>query len=140
MLRDAARTLSAARDSTVLVKTLEQLVEATPGKRTRERLNSFEGQLQRDAHRTRGQLARGGLRRSAAQLRTALRRVDSWPETVPDWKTVCRSLRASYRKGRQCARCNARQRDGATLHEWRKRAKYLRSQLQLLAPCSTPPP
>lgn len=134
VLRDAARALSAARDSSVLVKTLEELVERAPGKGTRARLNAFEAQLQRDAHRSRAQVVRNGLRQSAAQLRTALRRVDSWPETLPDWKGLRRSLRDSYRKGRLCARCNARQRDGATLHEWRKRAKDLRSQLQIFAP------
>lgn len=134
ILRDAARALSAARDSTVLVKTLEELVERVPGKSTRKRLTAFEAQLQRDARRSRAQVARSGLRRSAAQLRTALQRVDSWLETEPAWDTVRRSLRDSYRKGRRCARCNARRLDDATLHEWRKRAKYLRSQLQVLAP------
>jgi CHAD domain-containing protein len=134
MLRDAARALSATRDSTVLVKTLDELVQHAPGKRTRERLNAFEAQLQRAARRSRAQVDRSGLRQSAVQLRTALQRVDSWPEAVPEWKAVRRSLRDTYRKGRRCALCNARRRDGATLHEWRKRAKYLRSQLQVIAP------
>ena len=134
LLRDAARTLSAARDSTVLLKTLEELVERAPGEGTRERLNAFEAQLRRDARRSRDEVARKGLPRSAARLRTALQRVDSWPETGPDWQSVRRCLRDSYREGRRCARCNARRRDGAALHEWRKRAKYLRSQLQVLAP------
>jgi CHAD domain-containing protein len=134
MLRDAARALSATRDSTVLVNTLDGLVQRARGKRTRARLNAFEAQLQRAARRSHAQLDRRGLRQSSLRLRTALQRVDSWPEPVPDWKVVRRSLRDTYRKGRRCARCNARRRNGATLHEWRKRAKYLRSQLQVIAP------
>ncbi len=134
LLRDAARALSAARDSIVLVKTLERLRQRAAGKRTSERLESFEAQLRRDSERSHAQVARGGQRQSAARLRTVLQRLDSWPDPAPDWQAVCHSLRDSYRKGRRCARCNARQRDGAALHEWRKRAKYLRSQLQVLAP------
>lgn len=134
MLRDAGRALSPARDSTVLVTTLEALVQRAPGKRTRNRLAGFETKLRNDARRSHDRVAGSGLRQSGARLRTALRRLDSWPEPAADWKDVRRSLRDSYRKGRRCARRNARQRDGAILHEWRKRAKYLRSQLQALAP------
>jgi len=43
-------------------------------------------------------------------------------------------MRDSYRKGRQCARCNEREASAASLHEWRKRANYLRSQLAVIAP------
>ena len=32
------------------------------------------------------------------------------------------------------ARCSARDPSAATLHEWRKRTKYLRSQLEVIAP------
>jgi CHAD domain-containing protein len=134
MLRDAGRALSPARDSTVLVKTFEGLVQRAPGKSTRKRLAGLRAQLRDDASRSHAEVARHGLRESGARLRTALQRLDSWPEPAADWKAVRRSLRDSYRKGRRCARCNARQRDGAILHEWRKRAKYLRSQLQALAP------
>ena len=45
-----------------------------------------------------------------------------------------RALCKTYRQGRQCARANQLCRNGATLHEWRKCAKYLRSQLEVIAP------
>jgi CHAD domain-containing protein len=51
-----------------------------------------------------------------------------------DWKPVYRSLRNTYRQGRRCARCNACHANGPALHEWRKRAKDLRSQLEVIAP------
>jgi CHAD domain-containing protein len=133
-LRDAARVLSAARDDTVLLQTLGELTRQTKGSGKRRRLSEFRARLQRDAGRRRGELARHGLRQSAARLRSALTMVDSWPTPPEDWKPVYRSLRASYRKGRRCARCNAQHATGPTLHEWRKRAKYLRSQLELIAP------
>ncbi|HYX73802.1 MAG TPA: CHAD domain-containing protein [Steroidobacteraceae bacterium] len=133
-LRDAARILSAARDDAVLLKTLGELTRQTKGSGKRRRLSEFRARLQRDANRRRSELTRCGLRQSAARLRGALTMVDSWPTPPQEWKPVYRSLRDSYRKGRLCARCNAQHASGPTLHEWRKRAKYLRNQLELIAP------
>ena len=133
-LRDAARVLSAARDDTVLLKKLGELTRQTKGSGKRRRLTEFRARLQREATRRRGELARRGLRQLAARLRGALTMVDSWPVPPEDWKPVYRSLRDSYRKGRRCARYNARCGNGSSLHEWRKRAKYLRNQLELIAP------
>jgi CHAD domain len=111
-LRDAARTLSAARDDTVLVKTLGELAQHMQGTRKRRGLAAFEARLRRDASRRRSELERHGLRQSAARLRTALAMVDSWPATPEDWKPVYRSLRNTYRKGRRCVRSNARHASG----------------------------
>ena len=133
-LRDAARAFGAARDGAVLVETLEALMQKAKGNGARRSLAAFETELKEDADRRRIRLARRGLRHSAAQLRVALRRVHSWPEPEMDWRAVCRSLRASYSKGRQCARRNERNASAGTLHEWRKRAKYLRSQLEVIEP------
>lgn len=133
-LRDAARVLSAARDDTVLLQTLNELTRQTKGSGKRRRLSEFRARLQRDASRRRSELVRHGLRQSAARLRSALTMVDSWPTPPEDWKPVYRSLRDSYRKGRHCARGNAQHATGPTLHEWRKRTKYLRNQLELIAP------
>ena len=133
-LRDAARAFGAARDGAVRVETLEDLMQKTKGNGARRGLAEFDAQLKKDADRKRSRLARHGVRHSGAQLRAALRRVHSWPEPRMDWRAVCRSMRDSYRKGRQCARCNERAASAASLHEWRKRAKYLRSQLEVIAP------
>jgi CHAD domain-containing protein len=133
-LRDAARALSAARDDAVLAKTLGELARETRDSSKRRDLAAFQARLRRDAGRRRGELERHGLRQSAARLRTALARVDSWPAPPEDWNPVYRSLRSTYRRGRRCARGNARHATGPALHEWRKRAKYLRSQLEIIAP------
>lgn len=133
-LRDAARVLGAARDGAVLVATLAELMPKAKGNGTRRRLAAFEAQLKQDAERQRKRLAQRGLPQSAAKLRAALARVDSWPEPAPNWAAICRSLRTAYRQGRRCARCNARNPSAATLHEWRKRTKDLRNQLEVIAP------
>lgn len=133
-LRDAARVLSAARDGAVLVATLGELLPQAKGNGTRRGLAVFEARLKQDAERKRRRLAQRGLQQSAAKLRAALARVDSWPEPATNWAAICRSLRNAYRQGRRCARCSARNPSAATLHEWRKRTKYLRSQLEVIAP------
>lgn len=134
ILRDAARALSAARDDTVLLKTLGEIARENWGSGKRRRLGAFRKRLQREARRRRSELAHHGLRQSAARLREALALLDSWPAPPRDWSPVYRSLRNSYRKGRRCARGNAVRASGPALHEWRKRAKYLRSQLEVIAP------
>jgi len=133
-LRDAARSLSAARDATVLVSTLGELAQQAKGARERLGLAALASRLRRDASRTRNELARGGLRKSAGAVRTALGALDNWRAPASGWKPVRKALRTTYRQGRRCARASARRDDGATLHEWRKRAKYLRSQLEVIAP------
>ncbi|HEY6825031.1 MAG TPA: CHAD domain-containing protein [Steroidobacteraceae bacterium] len=133
-LRDAARALSAARDDAVLLQTLGELAGRSKGAGQRRRLGEFQARLQRAAGRRRRELAHHGLRKSAAGLRSALTLLDSWPTPPEDWQPVYRSLRDTYRKGRRCARSNARHASGPTLHEWRKRAKCLRNQLELIAP------
>ncbi len=133
-LRDAARVLSAARDDAVLLRSLGELLRRRKVSPHRHRLAAFQSQLRREAGRRREQLARSGLPQSAGRLREALARLDSWSAPTEDWQPVYRGLRETYRKGRGCAHRNARGASGATLHEWRKRTKYLRSQLQLIAP------
>lgn len=133
-LRTAARTLSAARDGSVLVSTLGKLRRRVAGAKSGRELAGLQRRLRHESSRRRSELARGGLRRTAAQLRAAIATVDSWPSPPTDWKMVRHSLRDSYRKGRRCAQSNARQHSGRRLHEWRKRAKDLRSQLEVLAP------
>ena len=133
-LRDAARAFGAARDGAVLVATLGELMPRAKGNGARRGLAALEARLKQDAERKRRRLAQRGLRQSAARLRSSLARVHSWPEPATNWAAICRSLRNTYRQGRRCARGNARNPSTATLHEWRKRAKYLRSQLEVIAP------
>ncbi len=133
-LRDAARALSAARDDTVLLKSLRELTQRTKGAGKRWRLAALRARLQRAARRRRRALVRHGLRQSAVRLRSSLSVLQTLPLPPPEWQALYRSLRRTYRRGRSCARHNARRPSGATLHEWRKRAKYLRSQLEVMAP------
>ena len=133
-LRDAARDLGAARDGPVLMKTLDRIVRISRRAETPLAIDGFAAQLQRRAASDRISGRRTAIPRAAAKLRTALARVAAWPPPGKGWRLVRKGLRQTYRKGRHAARANDASPTSASLHEWRKRAKYLRNQLEIIAP------
>jgi CHAD domain-containing protein len=132
-LRDAGRLLQAARDSVVLVRTLERLAEIDD-EAARPALGRLLRELRRAARRARLEAQQQAVRRVRAQLAGARARVRSSPLADAGWKPVRRGLIKSYRRARNAARDNRRHAGYESLHEWRKRTKALRTQLELLAP------
>lgn len=137
LLRDAGRAIGAARDNRVLQRRLGELLDgsSSPPPPTVER---FAGQLRQRAQAARADALRDGMRRSAAHLEEALSNSASWPSLPRGWKQVRRGLRRSYRLGRRIAKGNARNATAESLHEWRKRSKDLRGQLEVIAPLQRP--
>lgn len=133
-LRDAGRLLRAARDSVVLVNTLEAVEEEIGDEELRQALKGLERQLQEDARRAGLKVRRSGLQRVRGQLAPAQARTLSAPRAEGGWKPVRRGLIECYRKARKMARDSRRDAGCESLHEWRKRTKSLHSQLMLLAP------
>lgn len=133
LLRDAGRAIGAARDNRVLQRRLGEVLDGSgsPPPQTVER---FAGQLRQRAQAARADALREGMRRSAAHLEEALSNSASWPSLPRGWKEVRRALRHSYRLGRRIGKGNARHATAESLHEWRKRSKDLRSQLEVIAP------
>lgn len=133
-LRDAARDLGAVRDGPVLMKTLDRVVRKSRRAERQPAIEEFAAQLQRRAASDRISGRRTGIPAAAAKLRTALARVASWPPPGKGWRLVRKGLRQTYRKGRHAAKANGASPTSASLHEWRKRAKYLRNQLEVITP------
>lgn len=131
LLRDAGRAIGPARDTRVLERTLDQMLDGSDSHRSVKR---FAQQLHQQAQAARMTALREGISRSAAHLEEALGNSSSWPSLPRDWKGLRRGLRRTYRKGRRIARCNDRHATAESLHEWRKRTKDLRSQLEVIAP------
>lgn len=134
-LRDAARPLSEMRDARVLLDTLDGLVE---------RYGATVRILQLDRLRRtlrRGQIARrrsvlgrpGALKPQYRELRKLHKRAGRWPVGRKGWSVLGPCLKKVYAKGRK-ARAAAQTRSPEALHEWRKQAKYLRAQWQILRP------
>jgi CHAD domain-containing protein len=124
--RDAGRELAAARDSDVMLDTLNALdLPAGLGWDLRKAIQ---------AHRARNG---GGGRHAAAagvvsMLREARRRVDAWPLDDDSFRALRDGLESTYRRGRRDFRAVQANASVEALHEWRKRVKDLWYQHELL--------
>jgi CHAD domain-containing protein len=134
-LRDAARPFSPLRDAKILVDALEELGEALPNRaaneafaKVQEILTAERQRLLSDA-RSASELWPG----CRASLHAVLERVESWPPIPDRWRDIGRGLGKVYRRGRKDFRRALTDSTPAEWHDWRKQAKYLRHQLELLS-------
>lgn len=132
-LREAARPLSAARDGKVLVDTLESLMKRKdvdpPAAAALHRI------LLRHRERLQRQVSpRSGVPALRRRLRTVHQRTRRWTLARDDGTLILHALKRAYRRGRRAESVAREERSTETLHEWRKEAKYLLHQLQLLEP------
>ena len=127
-LRDAARDLSAARDSKVLLDTLRNL----PQHRS---LSDLRSRLRKEHTVTRSRLRSevSSVKRARKTLRTVRRDLPAGPQIRCDWPVLQSGLRRVYARAR-AALVQARVHPTAeNLHELRKQTKYLWYQLEALA-------
>lgn len=135
-LRDAARPLSEIRDSKVLLETLDAL---SRGKRGAAELPPTGG-LRRALVRRREALKRSHLtgrkplRVERAALRAAHHRAGHWRAGERGWSVLGKGLARVYRQCRRALATAQAERTPESLHEWRKRTKYLWHILQALEP------
>ncbi|CAN5670860.1 MAG: CHAD domain-containing protein [Actinomycetota bacterium] len=129
-VRDAARTLSRARDAAVLATAFDQLLAEAGRPRSfaavRRRLNtaaSAEAGHEGDAL-AEAATRLGGVRDSMAQ----------WPRNADGWKALGSGLQRIYGKGRKAMTAAVADPSDEALHDWRKTTKYLWHALELLRP------
>jgi CHAD domain-containing protein len=132
--RDAARLLSDARDADMLVEIVGKLiplqfaeaVESGAFAKIHEALlaNREEGRRVLDEDR-----AFAALEEVA---KCALARLPDWRIERDGWAALESGLRRAYRTGRRALALAAENSSVINLHEWRKQAKHLMYQLELL--------
>ncbi|HEX5011406.1 MAG TPA: CHAD domain-containing protein [Planctomycetota bacterium] len=134
-LRDAARPLSAVRDARILLDVFDDLAQSA-GPPVRREWEPLRVALIADHQRARERALRDQehVRPLAAAVRTTRRRAKDWDVKGLGWAPVAEGLRRVYKAGRAAWRRSKARPTTAALHEWRKQAKYLRSQLELLEP------
>jgi CHAD domain-containing protein len=126
-LRDVARDLSEARSGTIRVVTLEALPEwNAPVAPSVTRLHET---LIDDASAVAQSLQPEQLVENLGLARVGLREWTLTPELVP----LASGVRRTYRRGRLGMTNAYADRTTDHFHEWRKRVKYLRHQLEVLA-------
>jgi CHAD domain-containing protein len=134
--RDAAGPLSAVRDAAVLVEALDGLVEHFREELAREPFATIRRALsdrQREVTR-RTLVEENALARVADTVRRGRRRIDRWRLDDLDHRSLVDGLVVTYRVGRRAMRAACDRGSDECLHEWRKQAKYLRSQAKILRP------
>jgi len=149
VLRDVGRQLAPVRDSWVMATTVRHLEEAAPVALPAGTYTALHDRLMlRHLQVTDETLAdRQRMLDVGTTLRTARARFASWPvadavvETgeapvrhrIPDaFSAMDRGIERVYRRGRRAMRAAYRTPAELTFHEWRKRVKYLRYQVEAL--------
>lgn len=135
-LRDAARPLSEGRDAQVLIETLHKLLERYHEPAPGRRFGRLERALHKDRRATLHRLTSSPA--GIATARRLLRRLKGTLARLPiegqEWEVIGAGLEKVYKRGHKNLRAAH---DGAapeSLHEWRKDAKNLWHELQMLEP------
>lgn len=130
-LRDAARPLSATRDSKVLLEALDAVsskrgVGAATAEAVRAALSRERTRIHRQS------TVRKQLNTSRRLLRGVLRRSSQWPLATAEDSQLVRSIKRVYRQGRRAFEAACEDKSAENLHEWRKHVKYLWHEMQVL--------
>ncbi|HEY7159258.1 MAG TPA: CHAD domain-containing protein [Gemmataceae bacterium] len=134
--RDAGRPLTKVRDAKIFIETLDQLVEHfkehVAGRSFADVRQTLKYNL-RDV-RKRVLDEQNAFAVVSETVRKAQERIKSWAD-VPNKGAVVRAgLEDVYRRARDAYEAAAADSTVEELHEWRKQAKYLRYQLEVLRP------
>jgi CHAD domain-containing protein len=139
-LRDAARPISGLRDAQVLAITYRKMRSRSDDGQQHPGLDSAEEALL--AHTRAVQQAHEArpdqLQQISQVIEGSLERISSWDlDRENDVAAMIMGLRQTYRRGRRTMLLASRETTTEHLHDWRKQAKYLWHQLELL--CSVAP-
>ena len=138
--KSAGRLLADARDASAVLEVLDELerrffYEAAADVFASERSLLAE---RRDARLKIMVEEEEALKRASEMLALARERVATWPVKHEGFKTLRQGLRRSYRRGREGLQNVVRHPSPANFHEWRRPAKLLWHQLQILTPIWPP--
>src|SRR5262245_29269566 len=124
--RDAGRRLAGARDSQVLLQTLDTLSDCYPDDAPRARFGRYRGTLAAEHAAAQRRLRQGAATAEVlGVLRAARARVPDWPLEREGFDGLAPGLRRIYRRGRREYRAARRELGSERLHELRKRVKDL---------------
>jgi hypothetical protein len=133
--RDAGRRLGGARDSQVLLETLDALTDRYPDEARHERFERFKRTLVGQHGAAQRRLRDGvAVAEVLGELRRARARVGDWQLEPEGVDALAPGFKRIYRRGRRAYRAACQEPSTENLHELRKRAKYLWYAASALAP------
>jgi len=128
--RGAASRLSGARDAEVKIATLNSVTGSNPPP---DGAGDWLGELEEEAEGHRGELNPGSL----AEVHDAIdgvRRTFLGRDPAAGPETVAGNAGRGYRRGRKAMKRAKESGEAEDFHDWRKRSKDLRYQLEILGP------
>jgi CHAD domain-containing protein len=135
--RHAARRLAGARDSEVLIETLDGLSRRFGDELPPEATARLRSELERQHERAVQELRaddRAAVAAVVAELEAARGRCAAWTFESDGFAALGPGARRNYRRGRRSMRAAAADTSDEHLHDWRKRAKDLWHTAQILRP------
>jgi len=131
-VRDAARRLSALRDAEALLETYDKLSERFADKIDRRRI----APVRRALAGRHAELAEADLEERiaafCADLAAVRQRLPTWPP-AGGFDVLSTGLRGTYERARKAMQAAYAAPSAERFHDWRKRVKYHRYHLELLA-------
>jgi CHAD domain-containing protein len=135
--RDTARRLGGARESQVLLETLDALTDRNPQEAPPEHFARFKRTLVGQHGAAQRRLRDGAaVAEVLSELRRARARVGDWQLDRKGLHALAPGFKRIYRRGRRAYRTARQEPSTENLHELRKRAKYLWYAAQILRPAA----
>jgi CHAD domain-containing protein len=135
--RDAGRRLAGARDTRVLLETLDAVGERRPDAAPPAGVAGFRRTLAGQHGAAQRGLRDGTARAEVlSELRQARARVPDWPLERQSLDSLAPGFKRIYRRGRRAYRRARREPKSENMHELRKRAKDLWYAAQIVRPAS----
>ncbi|MBE9044271.1 CHAD domain-containing protein [Pleurocapsales cyanobacterium LEGE 10410] len=136
-LRDLGRNLANLRDLRVQIETLDNLVAYFDTVEP-ETFTDIRRELRVDYRQEYQKIVNEDVTKAIVkQLEESKTEIDNWSIGSDDWSTVDKSLKRVYQRGSKALHQVISQPAAENFHDWRKRVKYLRYQLTILAPIWT---
>jgi CHAD domain-containing protein len=134
--RDAGRPLSEVHDAKILIETLDQLAEHFKEHLVSRSFGDARHALQDNLRAVRRRVLdqRNAFPVVAEVVRQARGRSKGWADVPNKWLAVGEGLEDVYRRAGDAHQEATADPTVEKLHEWRKQAKYLRYQLEVLTP------
>jgi CHAD domain-containing protein len=133
-LRDAARELSGLRDASSQIEGFDALMRRLEGEVDPHDHAPVRAALEERRQKLEAELGVGvRLERMDEALKRARERVSGWDFDADAPKLVARSVEKTYGRALDAMRASRRDPSAENLHEWRKRVKYGRHHMRLLA-------
>jgi CHAD domain-containing protein len=134
--RDAARPLTEVRDAKILIETLDGLTEHFQGHLAGRAFGAVRQALRDNLRGVRKRVLdmQNAFPVVGEEVRQALERVKGWAVVPNRWSAAGEGLEDTYRRAGAAFGEAAADPTVEALHEWRKQAKYLRYQFEILRP------